>query len=538
MTTFSKPLQIQCPACRQPFVAQVEQIIDVGADPQSKGRLLSGNLNFVACPKCGSSGLMAVPLLYHDPEHELLLVFVPLELNLDQTKREQMIGSLTRTLMSAIPSEARKGYLFNPQPVLSMDSLIERVLTTDGVSPEILEAQRQRSTLLSRLLSASPAELKPLVDSNDDKLDSVFFQMLAAMIDAARRANRQEEVQSLIRLRNQLLPLARWSRERGLTAESLDAQQARVDLIERFLATDPAEWTALARQHDAHLDYTFFQLLAGLIEEAPDEVADLATRLRDQLLEASTVGQRTRAGRQAVSRLESAAKSAGGLTRPLLLDEIVRAESDHVVQALALAASPLLDYSFFILMADRIDAAQEAGNPAEAHRLEVLREKLVKLTEQWEQARRKHAEQVYREIDTLLQAPDRVAAIQELLPAIDQLFLSLLAGRADSVRQAGNIERSAQLEALLNQILHQVRASAPPEIQLVNDLLEIEDQAGVAAALVARRSDLTPTAISVMQGLLADLQTEGEATIADRLQFIVKSAQSLLAEDVSSEAEG
>lgn len=74
--------QVTCPNCRQPFTAQVEQIIDGGRDPNAKARFLSGAINAVRCPYCGYEFRLTTPILYHDASKELLLVNVPMELGL------------------------------------------------------------------------------------------------------------------------------------------------------------------------------------------------------------------------------------------------------------------------------------------------------------------------------------------------------------------------------------------------------------------------------------------------------------------------
>ncbi|MDO9348071.1 MAG: CpXC domain-containing protein, partial [Anaerolineales bacterium] len=73
--------QISCPRCRQPILAQVEQLFDVTADPGAKQRLLGGVSNFAHCPHCGYSGALATPIVYHEAEKELLLTFFPGELS-------------------------------------------------------------------------------------------------------------------------------------------------------------------------------------------------------------------------------------------------------------------------------------------------------------------------------------------------------------------------------------------------------------------------------------------------------------------------
>ena len=59
--------QLTCPRCGTPFTGIVEQIIDVGVDPQAKQRFLSGHINTLTCPNCGNPVSIGTPLVYHDP---------------------------------------------------------------------------------------------------------------------------------------------------------------------------------------------------------------------------------------------------------------------------------------------------------------------------------------------------------------------------------------------------------------------------------------------------------------------------------------
>ena len=63
--------RINCPNCKQPIMADVQQLFDAGEDPSAKSRLLSGMANFVQCGVCGYQGGLATPIVYHDPEKEL-----------------------------------------------------------------------------------------------------------------------------------------------------------------------------------------------------------------------------------------------------------------------------------------------------------------------------------------------------------------------------------------------------------------------------------------------------------------------------------
>jgi len=129
--------QVTCPACQTQFVGELHQIIDVGQNPELNELLLSGYLNVVQCPSCGSVTQVATPLLFHDPEHELFMVHVPMEMNLSHDEQQKVIGRLVRTSMDRLPAEERRGYMLQPQTIISLQTLLEKVLET--TSDKILE---------------------------------------------------------------------------------------------------------------------------------------------------------------------------------------------------------------------------------------------------------------------------------------------------------------------------------------------------------------------------------------------------------------
>ena len=516
------PMQVKCPVCQQPFTMQLEQIVDVGSEPTAKNRLLAGQLNLAVCPNCGNGGMLDAPLLYHDPAHEMLLTYMPMELNIPSDQREQMIGGLTRELMSRIPAEARKGYLFNPQPVLTMDSLLDSILQADGVPAEVLELQRKQSELLSRLMRAADVEIEPLVKAHDSEIDESFFQMLAAIVDSARRSGRPEEAQSFIQLRNRLLSLASWSRERGITPQALDEQQVRLELVEHFLAAEESVWPDLARENDKYLDYLFFQLLSAIAEGADGEVAAKLFSLRERLMELSSMGKAARSGQDAVDGLRAEVEAGGELTRELLLEQILNAEDEAAEEALAVAGSSRLNYNFFLLMADRIEAAEKANEMEEATRLSSVRERLVTLTDEWERARGARTARVNRQLQDLMEAENQKEAIQQLLPEIDEFFLSVLYARIKAAGAGGQAEDLGGPAALLEQILDLIKSSSPPEIQFINDLMELDDESAINQTLDSRQTEVTPELFVILSEMAENLRPSGRAALAERLTNLLK----------------
>src|SRR4030095_15687978 len=206
--------QIACPRCRQMITANVEQLFDVTQDPQAKQRLLGGVSNMARCPYCGYQGRLATPIVYHDNEKELLLTFFPPELGLPLNEQEKIIGPLIKQVMDRLPPEKRKGYLLNPIPNLPYESMIQTILSKDGITPEMLKEQQERVSLIERLLQASSNDVRSeLIKQNTDLFDEQFFALFSRIAQSAAASGQEQVARSLVEVQKQLLEETAFGRE-------------------------------------------------------------------------------------------------------------------------------------------------------------------------------------------------------------------------------------------------------------------------------------------------------------------------------------
>src|SRR5690606_26185562 len=146
--------QITCPNCGTPYTAEVHQLVDARRTPDLKQRLLEGSLNMAVCPNCGAGGQLTTIMVYHDPEHELFMVYVPHEMQLNQVQREQAIGRLTQRVIDNLPAEERRAYMLQPQIIINMQTFMEKVLETEGITKEMIERQQKQTELVRALAQA------------------------------------------------------------------------------------------------------------------------------------------------------------------------------------------------------------------------------------------------------------------------------------------------------------------------------------------------------------------------------------------------
>jgi len=288
--------QVQCPNCKQPVVAEIEQLFDVGTDPHAKQRLLSGTVNVLRCPHCGYQGNIATPIIYHDPTKELLLTFFPPELNVPVMEQERRNAPLLNRIVNGLKQEQRKGYLFKPQQMFTLQSLIERVLEGEGITKDMLDAQKKRVELLQRLLAASDTALPDLVQQEAVNIDGEFFTLLSRMVETGINARDEAAVTKLGMIQEALLAhteIGKQIKEQAgeieiarKALETAGKDLTREKLLELLIDAAPHEvrLNAMASMVRPGLDYVFFQSLSERIDKVQGDEKTKLTKLREDLL--------------------------------------------------------------------------------------------------------------------------------------------------------------------------------------------------------------------------------------------------------------
>ena len=433
--------QVSCPNCRQPVVAEVNQLFDVNSDPSAKTRLLSGAYNLVNCPYCGYQGNLATPIVYHDPDKELLLTFVPPELGLPRNEQERLIGSMINQVISKLPQEKRKGYLLNPQSTLTMQGLVERVLEADGITREMIQAQQQRMSLLQRLASASDESVRAEIARQEEALlDGEFFGLLNRLVEVAVMGGDRESAQQLSDLQKSLLPLSSYGRE--IQEQTKEVEQAIKDLQalgreltrEKLLdliinAPNETRLNALVSLTRPGLDYAFFQLLSERIDRARPEGRKRLVELRAKLLEMTQeIDRQAEAHRQQTRRL---------------IEQIIQSGDVEAAMSQALGA---VDETFIQELQHMMDEARQQGD------LEKFR-KLQQIVEVLQQA---SAPPELGLVEEYLDAPDEQARqvfLEANNEAITPEFMELLANISMQVQASDDKEFASHVAAANRQAL-------------------------------------------------------------------------------------
>ena len=431
-------MQVSCPNCRTPLMATIEQLFDVTQDPGAKNRFLSGRFNQINCPTCRYQGQVATPLLYHDADKELLMSYVPMELGLPQMEQEKIIGKLMNEVVNRLPQEKRKGYLLNPKPALTLQGMMDRVLEGEGITREMLEAQKTKAQLIQQLLTTPEDQLPALVKEKDAELDQTFFQLLTASAEAQAAGGSPNGAQRLLNLRQKLLELSSFGAQTRQRQQSFEAAvrelQALGDkltqdkLLELILKADDddkvAAYVSFARPA---LDYAFFEALTRRIDKAQGAEKERLAQLRETLLQMTQEID-------AVTRAQM--EEAAGALRALL-------DAPDLYQALRENAGRL-DETFMAVLNMNMEAAQQAGRPDLLQRLSLISDGVMRLMQE-------SAPPEVRFINELLQIPSDEQAEAELkrrAAEINQALIDAMNYITQSLRQNSQPQLAERLEKL------------------------------------------------------------------------------------------
>ena len=433
--------QIQCPNCSSPIQARVQQLVDVGQEPAAKSRLLSGSFNRVQCPVCGFDGAVATPIVYHDPEHELLLTYIPVEVNMPKDEQERVIGQMINRLMDKLAPEQRKAYLLQPQSVLTMQGLVERVLETEGITKEDIEAQQAKMRLFEDLLRLPEDQLETFIKEHDDDIDATFMQLLSLTLQSTPDAKAQEAVSQRL---TKILELSTFGKKlQTQEAELRSATESLRELSEENLTLEslmqlfvdaPTEErvTALTNLTRPALDYGFFQALSERIEAAEGDENARLTELRAHILEVT----------EEIDKIQEArVTQAASLLRTLIDAE----DLDQAIQQ----AIPLIDELFIGTLQANLRAAREGNEENLVTKLEAIESHIQKLIKDSMPPSLQLAQSLIETEDE----EQAIAMLESQAEKIDENLLNSLMSSVERLESSGDKQNAENLRRLYKHAL-------------------------------------------------------------------------------------
>ena len=419
---------VPCPKCRQPITLDLTRLFDTNTDPEAKQKLLSGSANYFQCQFCGAQGVYPTPIVYHDPEKELLLTFFPPDLNTPVNEQERVIGPMIKKAMDDLPPEKRKSYLFRPQTMLTQQRLFETILAADGITPEMIKSQQEKLQLLQQLIGASAEGLPEMIHQNDERIDDEVFMLLSRLAQASAAAGDKQSLVALDALQKALIEHSTYGKAAAL--EAAETQEAvhdvqelskqgitRENLLDLLIKNGESEirLTTIASMARGGLDYTFFQLLSDKIETSSGDEKTRLESLRERLL---TITQ----------AVDEAMKAQLEDARQLVNDLLAAVDVEKATHE----ALPRFSQAVAEVINQEAQAAQAAKDEA----------KLQKLSQIIAVIQAADSSNAYLGIiDALLQeenAENRAKMLEESSDLINDEFMQLLGGLLGQIEQQGD----------------------------------------------------------------------------------------------------
>jgi hypothetical protein len=250
--------------------------------------------------------------------------------------------------------------------------------------------------------------------------------------------------------------------------------------------------------------------------------------LRNALIEKTEAGQqvkvlqdRVQAVLTAAARMRAPASNCSTCWSMLGAGRRRRAGGSHRGHG----AGRALDYQFLLTLSDRLEKTTDA---AQRKTLEDLRALITELQAQQRESAQAMMGQAQEVLQAVLEATDTEEALRQYADAIDETFLALLAGNIERAEQTKATAAVRRLREIYDMALDIVQEGMPPEMRLINDLLNAADKGAIRKLLEENRGLLSRSSSKPSSNLEDDFRQRQGDDVADRLKSIRAQAALML----------
>lgn len=313
----------------------------------------------------------------------------------------------------------------------------------------------------------------------------------------------------------------------GVTPEMMAAQQARVDLVQKFIeAPTEQDVIDLVKEHDDAIDMQFFQTLSimaqRLMQSGQQQAVGHLAAIQQVLLEHSSLGKELDAEQAArdevIEEVADAVEALGqGASRTDFLDLAIQyGDDDERLQALVGLARPAFDYELLSEFSERISKA-----PADQREsLEAVRDTIVELSAQIDQQTQLVVQQKAQFLQALLNSPDYEAMMRQNVAILDDTFMSVLSANIQQAEQKGDVQVSSRLRAIYDTAVSLLQAQMSPELRFINELLTAESESDMQAIVDEKATQFDASMLEVLDAVEAMLAQQGQREAIERLTKI------------------
>ncbi|GJQ37075.1 MAG: hypothetical protein JETCAE01_30850 [Anaerolineaceae bacterium] len=295
----------------------------------------------------------------------------------------------------------------------------------------------------------------------------------------------------------------------GVTPEMLKTQQERVQFIERLMqVTTKDARSEMIKQNEKIIDEQFFALFSRIAQSAmgsgQEQMARALIDIQTQLLEETDYGRQLKESVGELEAVQHELQDAGqGLTREKLLEFVLASKTDARLRAYVSMARAGMDYVFFQTLTERIEKA-----PAEEKsHLEEIREKLLGFVADLDKQVEARYKQAQEFVESLLKQDDIEKAVTASLDKFTQDSVDIAQQMLRQATEKNEYERMGKLQKMI-QVLQ--AASAPPEIAIIEQLLQLPDSAAVEAALTQNPDIVSQGLLDTLTGLAGQMESQAD----------------------------
>jgi hypothetical protein len=378
-----------------------------------------------------------------------------------------------------------------------------------------------------KLLTYFPAELGVSINEQEKMIGPLIKRVVNDLPMEKRKAY-LFQAQSMLTYQTMMEKILEGD---GVTKDMLDAQQKKLQLIQRLLSTPNADSRKeIIQQEEALIDETFFGLLNRLVEatvaQGDKQSAQQLALFQQQLLQETKVGreiqEKMKSSQQAMEDLQAAAKS--GLTREKLLDLFIDSPDEIYTNTLIGMVRSGIDYEFFQLLSQKIESTTD---PEKKVKLSTLRDFLVDVTKQIDAQIREEKTKAKETLTKILSEANIEVGLEKYGNELNDFFIEAVKESLEEARKAADLGKIAKL-GQLNSMIEE--ASKPPaEIQFVEALLQAPNADSIRLLLNEKPEVLNDEFVQLLAGLINQTEQQGnQQALVTKLKEVHKVATKAL----------
>lgn len=294
----------------------------------------------------------------------------------------------------------------------------------------------------------------------------------------------------------------------GITREMLQAQQARIHLLERLLQASSDEVRREIIRQEKHLvDENFFAIFSRLLQNAAASGQENLVRalagIESMLLTETEFGQQLqRTVKEFEAATQALQQTGPKLTREKLLELFLQAPNDERIQALVSLTRPGLDYIFFQLLTNRIEATKDTS---EKKRLEALRDKILEYVNEIDRQMEEQFKEAQQFIEELLAQENVAEATRQNLGRFTQEAVEVLNHLLRQASEKNDYLRLGKLQKIVEVL--QEASAPPPEVAFLERLLDAPNNA-LESLLEQNQAMITDEFMQTLSALMLQIEEQ------------------------------